>query len=313
MDGATSVRVGNGIDGGSFVIDDDLPEEIRELADDIATLVRGGDSIDGALGRLRYVPMDVRNEARRLYERRVGRIRDLEDPRALVEPSLWDSEWYAGPRPGDSFWPALRAALTRDGLPSQALEAVDNASSRIVGLLRPPGASEIRSRGLVLGYVQSGKTTNFMSVIAKAADSGYRLFVVLSGITDNLRTQTEERLENLLVDGMEQNWFRLTGVDHDFLDPGNAANLLSRTDDRKLAVIKKNPYRLRRFLRWLDTAGQLVLETCPILIIDDEADQASIDVGTNGRTSRINGLIKQISRSRKQLTLLTQPPHLPIF
>ncbi len=93
---------------------------------------------------------------------------------------------------------------------------------------------------------------------------------------------------------MEQNWFRLTGVDHDFLDPGNAANLLSRTDDRKLAVIKKNPYRLRRFLRWLDTAGQLVLETCPILIIDDEADQASIDVGTNGRTSRINGLIKQI-------------------
>jgi hypothetical protein len=270
-------------------------DPVGEVADDIATFVNGGDSLQGAIRRLsRFVPDDVLAEARLAYERRVGRIRDLRDPRVLVDVSLRQGYWYQGPRPDDVYWPALERELKAGGLVGDPLTSVDDSSSRVLGLLRPPGAPEIHTRGLALGYVQSGKTTNFMSVIAKAADVGYRLFIVLSGITDNLRSQTQERLEDNLVGRIAERWFLLTGRDQDFLGPGNAPNLLSRTDDRLLAVIKKNPYRLRRLVRWLDSAGQTVLEACPILLIDDESDQASIDVGKQGRTSRINGLIRQI-------------------
>ncbi len=133
-----------------------------------------------------------------------------------------------------------------------------------------------------------------MSVIAKGADVGYRLFIVLSGITDNLRSQTQERLQEMLVGDLHKNWHLLTDLDADFYRTDNAPNLLSNPEQRLLAVVKKNPYRLRRLAKWLDSAGESTLRNCPILLIDDEADQASIDVGKNGRTSRINGLIRQV-------------------
>lgn len=272
----------------------------EEVADDIATYVNGGNSLEAAIRRLsRYVPDDVLQEARLLYERRVGIIRDLEDPLALVAKDVQRGYWYQGPRSDDTYWPALRAELEADGLVGEAITSVNDTSNRVVGLMRPPGTPDISGRGLVLGYVQSGKTTNFMSVISKAADVGYRLFIVLSGITDNLRNQTQERLEDNVVGEIAEHWYLLTTRDADFLSPGNAANLLSRIDHRMLAVMKKNPYRLRRMVRWLDSAGQQVLESCPILLIDDEADQASIDIGRHGRTSRINGLIRQILEKPK--------------
>ena len=97
-------------------------------------------------------------------------------------------------------------------------------------MLDQPGGDKVDTRGLVLGYVQSGKTTSFMSVIAKAADAGYRVFIILSGITDNLRSQTQARVDEMLV-GMSPEerarWHWLTDADKDFsLSPQNAANIL---------------------------------------------------------------------------------------
>jgi hypothetical protein len=273
---------------------DEQLNAIEDVADDIAAMVNGGYTVEAAERRLaRWMPPDVVSAARLLYERRVGIIRDLEDPGALVDDDIRLGYWYQGPRHDDIYWPALRRELIEDGL-GEGINSVHDSSNKVVGLLRPPGAPEVHSRGLVLGYIQSGKTTNYMSVVAKAADVGYRLFVVLSGVTDNLRSQTQARLEEKLVGDIAERWFLLTSMTEDFLSPGNAPNLLSRSDHRLLAVIKKNPYRIRRLVRWLESAGQQVLEGCPILLIDDEADQASINVGSRGRTSRINGLIQQI-------------------
>ena len=278
---------------------DHLDDGVVELAELIKRTVAGGDSPEAALRRVsRFAPQNTVDRARVLYERRVGRIRDLRDPYALVDAELRKGYWYPGPSDDDVYWPALRLELVNSGL-GEAIRSVEDSSNRIVGLMRPPGTSSIDTRGLVLGYVQSGKTTNFMSVIAKAADVGYKLFVVLSGVTDNLRAQTQERLESSLVGDIRYRWFLLTDIDNDFLNPGNAANLLGPGDDRLLGVIKKNPSRLRRLLRWLDSAGPAVTQNCPMLIIDDEADQASVNVGTKNRTTRINGLIKQILEKPK--------------
>ena len=67
-------------------------------------------------------------------------------------------------------------------------------------MLENPGQSEFRGRGLVVGYVQSGKTANMEAVIAKAVDAGYRFVIVLTGMTNSLRRQTQDRLELDLLD-----------------------------------------------------------------------------------------------------------------
>ena len=113
----------------------------------------------------------------------------------------------------------------------------------------------------MLGYVQSGKTTNFTAVIAKAADAGYRMFIVLSGIHDALRQQTQDRLNEQLWEPLSDKWHRLTN-EQDFRPTDNVDALLSTRDQRVLAVVKNGP-RLRALKTWLFAARPEVLAACP--------------------------------------------------
>ena len=266
--------------------------EISELVDRFRRAIAGGSSLDAEVRLLaRYIPVDLVREARIEFEYEAGTIRQLEDPRALVERYEEQGDWYAGVPDDATFWPPLRKRLESD-IDQDGVNSVNRASDRILSLMKPPG-DDFSTRGLVLGYVQSGKTTSFMSVMAKAADYGYRLFVVLSGITDNLRNQTQERLDELLIGDLTNKYFRLTELGSDFVSPGNAAFLLGDPNKRLVAVVKKNPYRLRKLVRWVEEAGEATMRTCPILVIDDEADQASIDVGKS-RRSAINDRIRSL-------------------
>lgn len=93
-------------------------------------------------------------------------------------------EWY--------YWPTLRSYLLGvKNRPRDAVNSLDDASDKVLRQLRPPTDAEFDIRGLVLGYVQSGKTANFAAVIAKAADAGYRLIIVMSGVDNGLRRQTQ--------------------------------------------------------------------------------------------------------------------------
>jgi Z1 domain len=265
-----------------------------ELVTVLRQLVQGGSTVEAAVRNLRSLGGDEGPLQAAIvdYETQVKIIRSLKIPAGLVDKDIVDG-WYAGPRNDDVFWPALRDAMLADGLPGGALDGVDRSSSKIVGYLSPPGSSVIRTRGLVVGHVQSGKTTNFMSVIAKSADVGYRLFIILSGIHNSLRWQTQNRLNRQLIGSVEKQWFRLTD-ESDFVSPGNANFLLADPGTRLVAVVKKNPSRLRRLTRWLDQAAPETLRNCPILVIDDEADQASIDVGTEEQRSAINRRILEL-------------------
>jgi 6-phosphofructokinase len=79
--------------------------------------------------------------------------------------------------------------------PRDAVNSPDDASDKVLRQLRPPTDAEFDVRCLVLGYVQRGKTANFAAVIAKAADAGYRLIIVMSGVDNRLRRQTQIRLD----------------------------------------------------------------------------------------------------------------------
>lgn len=270
--------------------------KVREVADHLETLVRGGLTISTAIAKsssgLFAIPEELLTAGRAEYERRrnIIQVWDDDEGAGVIEGESLGS-WYGGPKENDVFWSALRNRLKNE-LP-EAFADVDKSSSRIVGLGKPPGRESINTRGLVLGYVQSGKTTNFMSVIAKAADVGYRLIIVLSGITDNLRQQTQERLNDYLVEPCQTKVHLLTTNERDFSEVTSSEALLSQDEMRLLAVVKKNPARLKRLNKWIKKASSTTLANCPILIIDDEADQASIDVGTK-RQSTINALVREL-------------------
>ncbi|CDR08043.1 Z1 domain-containing protein [Streptomyces iranensis] len=224
---------------------------------------------------------------RERHEQRTVRIKELEEPHAIVLGNR--DTWYTGPQARDKCWPAIVGLLRKDGWPQEpAIRSLDDSSTRVVSLLNHPKEKAFSTRGLVVGYVQSGKTTNFTSVMAKAADRGYKLFIVLAGIHNGLRRQTQDRLVQQLVESNPAMWSQLTGLDKDFTPQENPASYFGKNNKTHvLCVVKKNATVLRKLSRWLEKASDY-LEDCPALIVDDEADQATV------ATKSINPLILNI-------------------
>jgi hypothetical protein len=167
---------------------------------------------------------------------------------------------------------------------AQQVDSVADESLRIIGKTTPISRLEYQCRGLVVGYVQSGKTANFTAVAARAADVGYRLIIVLSGIHDSLRNQTQRRLNRELIN-TGNDWTTLTSETEDFQVP-MVANGFSDAGT-VLVVAKKIPPVLRRLNQWIkDLNGQL--DSIPVLIIDDEADQASINTKGNRKDPSVD-------------------------
>lgn len=232
-------------------------------------------------------PEDVIKRILERYEADMIRIKELQEPQAVVIDNY--ETWYAGPHPDDRLWPALADILRRDGWSqTPAIDSLDASSTRIVSLLSHPRERAFSTRGLVVGYVQSGKTTSFTAVMAKAADRGYKLFIVLAGIHNGLRRQTQARLIQQLVLPNPSLWSQITDLDTDFRPTANPASFFGKSNKTHvLCVVKKNATVLRKLVRWLGDA-QDYLADCPALIIDDEADQATV------ATASINPLIRQI-------------------
>ena len=139
--------------------------------------------------------------------------------------------------------------------------------------------------------MQSGKTTNFTAVLAKAVDRGYRLIIVLAGIHNELRRQTQSRLSDDLVRANPELWHALTRPEHDFQPPAAAQAFFGRYARQPvLCVVKKNGRVLRKLIDWLNEADRQ-LRSVPAIVIDDEADQAAV------ATARINPLIRELLQS----------------
>lgn len=198
--------------------------------------------------------------------------------------------WYTGPEEGDTIWPRLRAKLEAGSM-ANVIDEIDQASTKVVAHLADPHIQNLSKRGLVLGYVQSGKTANYTAVMAKAADAGYHLFIVMSGLHNNLRRQTQVRLDKDIVDN---DWLPLTNDQSDFGYIANGAAILNG-GVKSLAVVKKNQSRLRRLRDWLRQIPIEIRRRTPILLLDDEADQATPNSATSAdQMSRINELIREI-------------------
>jgi hypothetical protein len=274
-------------------------DELERIAlTSLTDLLRQGKAMDEAIATLRrMMNPDLVDRAVEHYNEVAKGVREYRDPPTLKDPDRVPQPWYLGPRPDDLFWPALEGHLSqKPAWRGDPVTSLDRASTKVVSYLAPPWARTIRTRGLVLGYVQSGKTSNFTAVMAKAADAGYRLMVVLSGVHNNLRRQTQLRLDEQIVDLNPLSWVPLTTEQADFGRPVRALPLLAQPGLRLLAVVKKNAKRLDNLVSWLDDAGQAgILDRCPILVIDDEADQASLNTKKEEEErAAINALILRL-------------------
>lgn len=218
-------------------------------------------------------------------------------------------DWYS-PLEQDRFWGSLRRHFSEDGWPEDRIQSVNDASSTVVGHTPKPSRPAWDGKGLVVGYVQSGKTTNFIAVMAKMADVNYRMVIVLSGIHNGLRRQTQERLDDSLTNLNPDFWHPLTDDKRDFLKPTYDPAAVLNSTKVVMAVVKKNKAVLTKLVNWLDTtSGRKALQNAPVLIIDDEADQASV------ATQRINPLIRRLLELMPKRTYIgyTATPFANVF
>jgi len=265
--------------------------------------------------------------------------------------------WLNAARKKDwRYWPRYRDMLERK-MSATAVDAVDKSTDHILGLMEDPGRSgPWDRRGLVVGHVQSGKTANYTGLICKAADAGYKIIVILAGLHNNLRSQTQIRLEEGFL-GYETSAtgdiVKLIGVGangRDFEIKPNCATNRTNTGDfnTKIAkhlaitpeqrpwlfVVKKNKVVLERLLKWIrghvadatDAHGKRFVSNLPLLLIDDEADHASVDtgeqlIGADGKPDEdhepkaINSRIRKILNtfSKKAYVGYTATPFANIF
>ncbi|MGR3375158.1 Z1 domain-containing protein [Salipiger abyssi] len=205
-------------------------------------------------------------------------------------------EWYFGPVGKSVHWTALHEYLKTKDWEEETIVSLDEASSEVVSLLDNPSRDEFACRGLVVGYVQSGKTANMTAVITKAVDAGYNLVVVLGGVTNKLRKQTQDRLEKDVLRHREL-WQLYTSKDPngDFVQPLDGRFQVPADGNAHLVVMKKESSRLARLRDTISHTPPYVRRRLKVLVIDDECDQASVNSARiETDMTRINEEIRKI-------------------
>lgn len=235
------------------------------------------------------------------------------------------------------FWNRYESYLEEEkGWSSLVLNRVDELTEQILERLEDPTRSgPWDRRGMVVGQVQSGKTSNYTGLICKAVDAGYKVIVVLAGVHNSLRSQTQLRLDEGLLG-------RDTRVARRFMEgaqPVGAGKIPTRKkliihsittseergdfqkkvaqsfgfmlggEDPLVLVVKKNKSVLTNLVRWAasttnEQSGKRIIQDVPLLMIDDEADHASINtkialdeagrIADEEEVTAINGLIRRL-------------------
>lgn len=258
-------------------------EEVEALAIDLSKVL-GLDEVDA---------ISCAKEAYYEIDSRMGLGVSLVDPEATH-----DKDWVHNRKNISWFYSdAYEKHLRSEGWSPTVVQSLSDVGTIILGHLQDPtspGAWD--RRGLVIGHVQSGKTANYLGLVAKAADAGYKFIIVIAGVHNNLRKQTQERIDEGFVGRTkdEDRW-KIVGVGYDgYPHPASLTNIY--TDFNKntanqgwsindfskpvVLVIKKNVSTLKSLHRWLDelnSQGHGKIKDVPMLMIDDEADNASIN------------------------------------
>jgi hypothetical protein len=260
----------------------------------------------------------------------------VEDATVLEDhdPNL-HTPWLPGKRGSIQwrFWTRYMTYLEREfGMPPAVVNSLHELTDMVLERLEEPARpGRWDRRGMVVGSVQSGKTANYVGLINKAVDAGYKLVIVLAGIHSNLRAQTQLRIDEGVL-GFDTQKTRKLDNKSQWVGVGNlpgeklVIHSLTSSDEKgdfnkKMAdtvgvmiggdpvvlVIKKNSSVLKNLVTWVlhvggsddPVTGKRVVRNVPLLLIDDEADNASINTkdkagSPSNEVTAINGRIRQL-------------------
>ena len=153
------------------------------------------------IGRVRLaypVPDSDAEQLAREFETIHGVTMDLGSVLQAEEFEPWLGDTKASIDP--YYWERYRRLLAAQGFSSQVLGGLDDVTDRVLGLMgNPQQEGRWDRRGMVVGHVQSGKTANYTGLVCKAADAGYRVIIIIAGIHNNLRSQTQARIDQGFV------------------------------------------------------------------------------------------------------------------
>lgn len=283
----------------------------RDLTDEILAEI---------MGKLSLVfPNDDLEPTRKILENRIGLAMSPGEGLTSGDQEPWIADAKASIK--WTYWDAYRQQLNSQGLTGSIIRAIDEDTDNILTECgNPSNPEQWRIQGLVMGDVQSGKTGNYCGLINKAADAGYKVIVLLTGTIEELRSQSQERMDegfvgedsNDLMDGIRTKVFGagrfrentipnvLTSVSSDFLT-ANQRSLkgipLQNLSQPVLLVMKKNMTPLKRLIEFIksqrgaQSSGQI---DQPLLLIDDEADNASVNAKKDEDPAKINLLIRDL-------------------
>jgi hypothetical protein len=291
----------------------------KKTADELRALIKTLNSVMPAMG---YESVSSEQEeflAREFEERNgismgLGAVVTSDD----FEPWLDEAKQNIDP----FYWKRYREHLIRTGLPKDVVIKLDDITDKTLGRMgNPRQDSPFDSKGMVVGHVQSGKTANYTGLICKAADAGYRLIIVIAGIHNNLRNQTQQRIDEGFI-GRDTGRMSKAGKSNKRVGVGLSddrnvpVSLTTTIDDFKKAVattnksqidsykvpvvlvIKKNYSTLGNLIDWLkenSSHGDEEMISQPMLLIDDEADNASINTKYGKEeVTRINRQIREL-------------------
>jgi hypothetical protein len=261
--------------------------------------------------------------------------------------SVQHEKWFLDAKKGDmQYSERTLKYLTncgKDSLPANVVRVLDNVTDEIMDCLGDPKTNGFKRYGLVMGEVQSGKTNTYAMMTCKAADTGYRVIILLTGTTELLRQQTQKRMDRLFVgenSGRQNGIFdgnkyigsgsikadvgkgiiTLTSSVKDFRKDFTAAiNMpLSKVENIVFMAVKKNKSILKNLHSWLRSELPANKKTfsMPMLFIDDEADNASINTASDpAENTAINKGIKSILSLFDSYTYVgfTATPYANIF
>jgi hypothetical protein len=235
-----------------------------------------------------------------------------QDDGIALLPNYGHEDWYDVDKiENNYFWLRYKRFLNETtDIKVEDLES--KIINKVVSFLgNPKYEGEFRRRGLVIGDVQSGKTATYIGLISKSVDAGYKLIILLSGTMENLRKQTQERVEEGFIGfdtfkretvgvGLfghnDKTPFSLTSTDNDYTGIMDRTTVLQNIEAGIpiIFVIKKNSKVLSKLYEGLKVSRKGKKITSPMLMIDDEADNASINTNKKDSPTKINESIRKI-------------------
>lgn len=257
-----------------------------------------------------------------------GTFFQAEDWRPWLAGRQGDINWY--------YWERYKKhLLTAKGFPIPVVNVLNDITGKILDRLEDPlKDGQWERRGLVVGHVQSGKTANYTGLICKAADAGYQVIIVLAGLLNSLRNQTQERLDTDFMGWCTQrNIFQGASQFDSSRSPRRPFSLTTSREDFKksnaskamplagmkepiILVLKKNKSTLENLYKWLTSQNRHDLANYSMLMIDDEADHASVNTNKEDRDpTAINNAIRELLSIFKRSSFVgyTATPFANIF